>query len=488
MDYYPRDNLLVKRGEPAIMRTMRYYIVFFVLAPLLSWSGTPIWGHELGDFHIHPRNPKLLILATNTGGFFEHDVARKNFTFYRQPESLELSPEFSPKILIDQEANIYWIILQNQLFKFHRLKRSWEPIELQLKKDESDTKNEKIINLALGKERVWILTSQRILYYDKNLLKVVSLSEKYQIPEAHFLSVSFDNNGDPWFCSEKGLGYLKASTTWLWTSFLSTSNVRTMYFAKKRAWVGYFQGISKLTPSGETWKEEAVTALGKATVIEQILEYGDSLFVISSGRLQGIAEKGAFYEYNLKSQELITHDIPDTRAFFKMHRDNKGIFWLAEGRVLNVASVYHYDPKNKKVLQKIEPKNWLEALLKNRDEKILKLTINALYDEKDYAFKLAKLLPFLNHKSESIRISTLKTLHHLPEDQRVKVIAVIKNHLATERSNKVVLASFDTLAFNPHEEGKLIIQQYTNDKDALIREKAAWALDYIDKRLRGIAE
>jgi len=48
----------------------------------------------------------------------------------------------------------------------------------------------------------------------------------------------------------------------------------------------------------------------------------------------------------------------------------------------------------------------------------------------------------------------------------------------------VLLASFDTLAFNPHEEGKLIVQQYLNNSDPLIHEKAAWALDYIDKKLK----
>ena len=468
-----------------------FYLVFFAFFPLLSWCGTPIWGHELGDFHIHPRNPKLLILATNTGGFFEHDVARKTFTFYRQPETLPLAPNHTARILIDQEANIYWIIFQNQLFKFHRLKRSWEPLQVPLKKDQDYFKNEKIINLALDKDKIWILTSQRILYYDKNLSQVMSLSEKHHIPDTHFLSASFDNNGDPWFSSEKGLGYLKSKTEWLWYTdtqntdrFVSSANIRTMYFAKKRAWIGYFQGVSQLTPTAPTWKEEAIPALSKATVIEQILEHGDSLFVVTSGRLEGILEKGQFYEYNLKSKILVTHDIPETRTFFKMNRDNKGNFWLAEGRGLNAASIYHYDPKNKKVLKKIESKNWLSVLLKNSDEKILKLSIEALYDEKDQDFKLAKLLPFLKHKSEDIRISVLKTLHVLPENQRLKVITVIKTNLETEKSNKVLLASFDTLAFNPHEEGKLIVQQYINSSDPLIREKAAWALDYIDKKLK----
>lgn len=460
-------------------------MIFFTFFPMFSWCGTPIWGHELGDFHIHPRNPKLLILATNTGGFFEHDVARKTFTFYKQPDTLTLNSDHMPRILIDKEANIYWVVLNNQLFKFHRLKRSWTPIELQLKKSEN---SEKIINLALDKERVWILTSHRILFYDKELTSVDSLSQKFNIPSATFLSASFDNNGDPWFCSEKGLGYLKNGSTWFWYSFMSSPNIRTIYFGKKKAWLGYFQGVSKLIPTEQSWKEEAVAAFSKVSVIEQILEYGDSLFVVSAGRLEGILEKGAFYEYNLKTQELITHDIPDLRTPFKMYRDNKGNFWLAEGRGLNVAGVYHYDPKNKKVLNKIEPKHWLSALLKNSDEKILRLTIEAFYDEKDYEFKFTKLLPFLKHKSETIRISVLKTLHHLPEDQRVKVIAVIKNQLATEKSNKVILASFDTLAFNPHEEGKTIVQQYMNDPHPLIREKALWATDYIDKKLKETTE
>ncbi|MBI2609455.1 MAG: hypothetical protein HYW47_07685 [Deltaproteobacteria bacterium] len=154
---------------------MRFYSIFLILIPFKVFSGVPIWGNELHDFHIHPRNPKLLVFAPNVYGVFEYDLSNKRYTFYQSPEKPSLQPYVKTRILIDKEPNLYWVSFDHNLYHVHRMTKKWEKVDLQLKKKEwigllkQDLKNP---------DMLWILTNQRILQWNKKEHQLLSFSEK----------------------------------------------------------------------------------------------------------------------------------------------------------------------------------------------------------------------------------------------------------------------------------------------------------------------